>query len=58
MSWETALDERIRCCLPELKWLRDEPAAKHTSFRVGGPAKRMAFPKTAKELTALDGLLR
>ena len=58
MSWETALDERIRCCLPELKWLRGEPCAKHTSFRVGGPAKRMAFPKTAEELTVLDGLLR
>lgn len=58
MPWETALDERIRDCLPELKWLRDEPCAKHTSFRVGGPAKRMAFPKTTEELTALDGLLR
>ena len=58
MSWETALDERIQDRLPELKWLRDEPCAKHTSFRVGGPAKRMAFPKTAEEMTALCGLLR
>ena len=58
MSWETALDERIRRCLPELKWLCDEPAAKHTSFRAGGPVKRMAFPKTAEELIVLDGLLR
>ena len=58
MSWETALDERIRDRLPELKWLCDEPAAKHTSFRVGGAVKRMAFPKNAQELTVLDGLLR
>lgn len=58
MSWETALDERIKDRLPELKWLRDEPAAKHTSFRVGGAIKRMAFPSTEEELIALDGLLR
>ena len=58
MAWEAALDERIKDQLPELKWLRDEPAAKHTSFRVGGPVKRMAFPKTAEELIALDGLVR
>ena len=58
MSWETALDQRIRDCLPELKWLRDEPLAKHASFRIGGPAKRMAFPRTAEEAVALDGFLR
>ena len=58
MSWETALDQKITDYLPELKWLRDEPLAKHTSFRIGGPAKRMAFPKTAEELIVLDGFAR
>ena len=58
MSWETALDRKITDYLPELKWLRDEPLAKHTSFRIGGPAKRMAFPKTAEELIVLDGFAR
>lgn len=58
MSWEAALDKRINDGLPGLKWLRNEPAAKYTSFRVGGPIKRMAFPKTAEELIALDELLR
>jgi UDP-N-acetylmuramate dehydrogenase len=58
MSWETSLDEKIVAYLPELRWLRDEPLAKHTSFRIGGPARRMAFPKTAEELIVLDGFLR
>lgn len=58
MSWETALDQKITDYLPGLKWLRDEPLSRHTSFRIGGPAKRMAFPKTAEELIVLDGFLR
>lgn len=58
MSWETALDEKIRAYLPELRWVSGEPLAKHTSFRVGGPAKRMAFPKTAEEIVILMGFLR
>ncbi len=58
MSWETTLDQKITDYLPNLKWLRDEPLAKHTSFRIGGPAKRMAFPKTAEELIVLDGFAR
>lgn len=58
MSWETTLDRKITDYLPELRWLRDEPLTKHTSFRIGGPARRMAFPKTADELIVLDGFLR
>lgn len=58
MAWETALDEQIRAYLPRLKWLAGEPLAKHTSFRIGGPAKRMAFPSDAEELIVLDGILR
>ena len=58
MSWETTLDQRIMDYLPKLKCLRDEPLAKHTSFRIGGPAKRMAFPSSAEELIVLDGFLR
>jgi len=58
MSWEKALDEKVAAYLPELKWLRDEPLSKHTSFRIGGPARRMAFPRTAEELIVLDGFAR
>ena len=58
MSWEATLDETIAAYLPKMVWLKDEPLAKHASFRVGGPAKRMAFPKNTEELVILDGLLR
>ncbi|MBE7004003.1 MAG: UDP-N-acetylmuramate dehydrogenase [Ruminococcaceae bacterium] len=58
MSWETALDEKIRAYLPELKWLKDEPLSKHTSFRIGGPAKRMAFPRRTEEAVILFGFLQ
>ncbi len=55
MLWETALDEKVTAYLPKLDWRSGEPLAKHTSFRIGGPAKRMAFPKTAEELIILAG---
>ena len=58
MSWETALDQKISDYLPALHWVCNEPMAKHTSFRIGGPAKRMAFPQTTEELVILDGLVR
>lgn len=31
----------------------NEPMAKHTSFRIGGPAEVMAFPKNAEELSEI-----
>ena len=58
MSWETALDRQIHDYLPDLKWAADEPMAKHTSFRIGGPAKRMVFPKTREQLVVLMGFLQ
>ena len=58
MSWETALDRQIHDYLPDLKWVENEPMAKHTSFRIGGPAKRMAFPKTREQLVVLMGFLQ
>ncbi len=58
MSWETALDRQIHDYLPDLKWIADEPMAKHTSFRIGGPAKRMAFPETREQLVLLTGFLQ
>lgn len=58
MSWETALDNRIHDYLPDLKWVENEPMAKHTSFRIGGPSRRMAFPKTREQLVVLMGFLQ
>ncbi len=39
--------------LPQLELRYQEPLSKHTSFRIGGPAEIMAFPKNAEELSAL-----
>ena len=58
MAWYTALDKTIEDYLPDLKWVADEPMAKHTSFRIGGPAKRMAFPETREQLVLLTGFLQ
>ena len=58
MAWYTALDKMIGDYRPDLEWVCDEPMAKHTSFRIGGPARRMAFPKTREQLVVLAGLLQ
>lgn len=39
--------------LPQMEFRYQEPLSKHTSFRIGGPAEIMAFPKNAEELSSL-----
>lgn len=58
MDWVTRLDKQVEDYLPDLKILREEPMAKHTSFRVGGPAKRMAFPERGEQLVLLLSMAR
>lgn len=53
MDWYTELDKRIAGCLPDLEVAAEEPMSRHTSFRVGGPARRMAFPKSGEQLVLL-----
>lgn len=53
MVWYEALDKKIKDYLPEVKVLCDEPMASHTSFRIGGPAKRMAFPTETEQVVLL-----
>ena len=53
MTELTAFQRKIADLLPEISLRFDEPMAKHTSFRIGGPAEVMAFPKTREELSAL-----
>ena len=43
MQWYERLDEKIRDYLPDMTVERDVPMSRHTSFRIGGPARRMAF---------------
>ena len=47
----TIFQEKIRDFLPEIELRFDEPMSRHTSFRIGGPAEVMAFPKSAEELS-------
>ncbi len=53
MDWQERLDREISREMPELKMLAEEPMARHTSFRIGGPARRMAFPGTVEQFVRL-----
>lgn len=39
--------------LPQMELRLNEPMSMHTSFRIGGPAEVMAFPKSGEELARL-----
>ena len=43
----------VKSEIPSLEIRMEEPMSRHTSFRIGGPAKVMAFPKNTEELSAL-----
>lgn len=51
MTEMTVFQKKISAVLPNAELRFDEPMAKHTSFRIGGSAEVMAFPKTAAELS-------
>lgn len=53
MAWEQALDQWIADNLPDLEVKQEEPMSRHTSFRTGGGAKRMAFPENDEQLVLL-----
>lgn len=56
-SWFERFDTEIAERLPHLEVLREEPMAGHTTFRIGGAARRMAAPKSVEELSALLALV-
>ena len=49
----TDFQQKMADLLPELELRYEESLAKHTSFRIGGPAEVMAFPKNTIELAEL-----
>lgn len=55
-GWAAELDRKVAEYLPDLKYRKEEPLARHTSFRIGGPAARMAFPSACEQLVILMGL--
>ena len=50
MLWYESFDKEMAQKLPEVRVENDVLLQKHTSFRIGGPARRMAFPRTTEEL--------
>ena len=58
MLWYESFDEKVREALPELAVEKDVLLQKHTSFRIGGPARRMAFPGTKEQLTGAAALAK
>ena len=53
MSNLTVFQREIQAFLPEIELRFSEPMSKHTSFRIGGAAEAMAFPKTRDELAEI-----
>ncbi len=56
MLWYESLDKKVEEYLPDLRMECDVPMSQHTSFRIGGPARRMAFPTNREQLVILMGL--
>ena len=53
MTELTAFQRKIADFFPEISLCFEEPLKNHTSFRIGGPAEVMAFPKNSGELGQL-----
>lgn len=49
----TVFQQKLSALLPEMELRFEEPMAKHTSFRIGGPVEVMAFPKSREELSKI-----
>ena len=48
-----SFQQKIAGNLPQVELRFHEPLSKHTSFRIGGPAEVMAFPKGEEELAQI-----
>ena len=53
MAELNVFQQKISAALPLVELRFEEPMAKHTSFRIGGNAEIMAFPKCADELSEI-----
>ena len=53
MTEWTVFQRKIADFLPDIDLKMNESLARHTSFRIGGPAEVMAFPKSAEELSCV-----
>lgn len=58
MTKMTLLQQKMADFLPEYELKFDEPMRRHTSFRIGGGAEVMTFPKTREELADILKICR
>ena len=54
MAWFELLDKKIADYLPDMAVAQDELLSRHCSFRIGGAARRMAFPQNGEQLILLQ----
>lgn len=52
MEIYSALTQELRAACPRLEVRENEPMKNHTTFRVGGPARLMALPRSEEEAVA------
>ena len=53
MTELTIFQQKLSALIPEIELKYNEPMAKHTSFKIGGGAEVMAFPRSKDELSAI-----
>ena len=53
MTELTVFQQKISALIPDIDLKMNEPMAKHTSFRIGGGAEVMAFPRNPEELSRI-----
>ena len=54
---EKAIGE-IKSLFPEVKLLEEENMSAHSTFKIGGPVRAMAFPRSEEEFVKICSLLR
>ena len=55
MPWYDTFDALAAARLPRLEILREEPMSRHTTFRIGGPARRFV-PGGQDDLAAKEAV--
>ena len=53
MTELTVFQQKLSALIPHIQLKFNEPMARHTSFKIGGGAEVMAFPKNAGELSEI-----
>ena len=53
MTEFTVFQQKLSALIPQIELKYNEPMAKHTSFKIGGGAEVVAFPKNAEELSTV-----